>query len=123
MYLLLHRELRNGKFTILFRKLPSIEELDDMNYLASFNGLMLMTLSLMLGFAWSYINLGFFPMSDPKVLATVFTILVYLCILVFKLLFGWHGKRIAVLSVCGFIIILALQVAVNLLPRTFHGTM
>lgn len=120
-YLLLHRELRTGRFSLLFRNLPSIEELDQMNYQASLIGLSALLLSVVLGFVWSEIAFRQLPLSDPKVMMTLFTWLVYLVVFVFKTLFGWSGKRIAVLSICGFLLVVLSLVLINQLPGTFHN--
>ncbi|MFA6449491.1 MAG: cytochrome c biogenesis protein CcsA [bacterium] len=121
LYLLLHRELRSGKFRLLFRNMPSIEELDEMNFRASLIGLIALFVSVALGFAWSEINFGQLPFSDPKVTMTVLTWLIYLVIFVFKTMFGWSGKRIAVLSVCGFLLVLVSIALINQMPSTFHN--
>jgi len=121
IYLFLHRELRSGKFSLLFRNLPSIEELDEMNFRASLIGLAALFISVVLGFTWSEINFGQLPFSDPKVMMTVFTWLVYLVVYVFKTLFGWSGKRIAILSICGFLLVVVSIALINQLPSTFHN--
>jgi len=121
MYLLMHREIRSGSFSLLYRRLPSIEELDDMNYLASLNGLVLLLISLILGGVWSYVNFAELPVHDPKVLLTVFAVVVYVTVLVFKLMFGWHGRRIAVASICAFLLVVSSLVIANFLPYSFHG--
>lgn len=121
MYLLLHRELRSGRFSVLFRRLPSLEELDEMNFRASLIGLVFLLVSVTLGFVWSHITFGLLPWHDAKVMTTVFTWLVYLAVLVFKTLFGWQGRRMSILSVCGFVIVAASMIFVNVIPHTFHN--
>ncbi len=121
MYLLLHRELRSGKFSLLFRKLPSLEELDEMNFRATLIGAVALFAAVVLGFAWSEAGFGQLPFGDAKVMVTLFTWLLYIVVLVFKTLFGWHGKRIAILSLCGFILVVLSLALVNQLPATFHN--
>jgi ABC-type uncharacterized transport system permease subunit len=121
MYLLLHRELRAGKFSLMFHKLPPLEELDEMTYRASLIGLLFLLVSVLLGFLWSRITFGFLPLHDTKVMMTVFTWLIYLAVLAFKALFGWQGRRMALLSVCGFALAIASLVLVNVIPYTFHS--
>jgi ABC-type uncharacterized transport system permease subunit len=123
LYLFLQRELRTHRFSLLFRNLPSIMELDDMNFRASLIGLAALFVSVVLGFAWSEISFSRVPFGDPKVMITVFTWLVYLVIYVFKTLFGWSGKRIAILSVCGFLLVLVSIALINQMPATFHNNM
>lgn len=69
----------------------------------------------------SVIAFGLLPWHDAKVMTTVFTWLVYLAVLVFKPLFGWQGRRMSILSVCGFVIVAASMIFVNVIPHTFHN--
>ncbi len=120
MYLMLRREIKSGNFGLMFRGGQSLEELDEVNFRASLAGVGLLTVSIILGFTWSQISFGQLPFGDPKVMMTVFTALVYCVVLVFKTQFGWHGKRIAVLSICGFLLVIISIVVVNVMPLSFH---
>lgn len=121
MYLLLERELKASHFGKLFRRFPSLEELDQTSFNAVIFGMVLLFISIVLGFSWYYINFNALPLNDAKVMFTLFAWVIYLIVIVFRYIFGWAGGRIAMLSMCGFIFIMASFTIVNTLMRSFHA--
>lgn len=121
MYLLLNHEIRARRFGFIYSTLPPLEELDELNFTASVAGLLLLFASIIAGFALTMVQMGRFPFTDPKVMTTIFTWSVYLVILVFKTQLGWRGKRIAILSVCGFLLVIASLSVSLVIPQSFHG--
>jgi len=121
MYLLLHRDIRSGRFGKFFRRFPALEELDEMNYRAIVAGLLILLVSIILGIIWFYITYGGLPFYYAKVMFTLFAWALYSVILVLRFLFGWHGRRIAIMSVIGFLIILASMTFVNAFAHSFHA--
>lgn len=120
MYLLLYGNIKSGRFGRLFRRFPSLEELDEMNYRSILVGLALMLVSIILGFVWSYETFTALPLWDAKVMFTLFTWMVYAVIVVFKFFFGWHGRRNAILSLCGFLLVVISFSLINTLAGSFH---
>ena len=53
LYLLQYRAIRKQKFGLIFRRLPSLDILDRMNYYASAAGFALLTLAIVAGAIWS----------------------------------------------------------------------
>ncbi|MFC1474416.1 inner membrane protein YpjD [bacterium] len=121
MYILLHREIRSGGFGRVFRRFPSLEELDELNYQAVLAGLVLLFVSIVLGFVWYKIKFEALPFFDAKVMFTLFAWMLYMIIALFRTMYGWHGRRIAILSICGFLIVMTSFTLVNLLARSFHA--
>ncbi len=120
MYLMLYGNIKSSSFGRLFRRFPSLEELDEMNYRAIAIGLVLMLISIILGFVWSYRTFAALPLWDAKVMFTLFTWMVYAAIIVCKYFFGWHGRRNAILAVCGFILVMTSFSLINTLAGSFH---
>ena len=121
MYVLLHREIRSGGFGRLFRRFPSLEEIDELNFRAVLAGLGFLFVSIVLGFVWYNIQFDALPFFDAKVMFTLFAWMLYAIVAVFRTIYGWHGRRIAVLSICGFLIVMVSFTLVNLLARSFHA--
>lgn len=121
MYVLLERELKASRFGKLFRLFPSLEELDQTSFNAVLFGMVLLFVSIILGFVWYYINFNALPLNDAKVMFTLFAWVVYLIVIVFRYIFGWAGGRIAKLSMCGFILIMVSFSLVNTIARSFHA--
>jgi ABC-type uncharacterized transport system permease subunit len=120
-FLLLDREIRSGRFGKFFRLFPSLEELDEMNHHAVMAGLALLLASILLGFAWSYKTFNALPFTDAKVMFTIFTWVVYVVVIAFKYFYGWQGRRSAILSVCGFALIMMSFSVINGLVGSFHA--
>ena len=86
--------------------MPALERLDRVNFLAAAFGFPCLALSLLAG--WLFLkNLareGVVWWLDPTVLVAAAGLLVYTVLFVARGFLGWHGRRIAWLSVLGFIV-------------------
>lgn len=106
IYLLQERQLkRRMPATLLFR-LPSLGTLDRLFSKFLIMGFFFMTLGLLAGVMWAerdWIN-GWY--GDPKVVAALFTWTIYLLLIYLRVAAGWRGRRVAYISVLGFVSIL-----------------
>lgn len=126
LYLLQYQEIRHKRFGLVFRRLPSLDILDRMNYYAAAVGFVLLTLAIALGAWWgnraSAADPDRFgaPFLDPKVLIALATWVLYGAALVGRRVVSWGGARMAYSSLIGFLIVLFSMFAVNLLLTRFH---
>jgi ABC-type transport system involved in cytochrome c biogenesis permease subunit len=81
--------------------LPSLDVCDDLAYRSLVIGFPLMTLGIATGALWAQAEWAFWA-SDAKVLFAIFTWVVYL-LLIFYRITGWRGRKAAYLSIVGFI--------------------
>ncbi len=114
MYLL--KRLDTEKKNNLFLKLiPSTAILDDLNYQMIVIGFLMLTLGIITGSVWAHSAWGTYWSWDPKETWSLITWLVYASVIHARLVRGWKGKRIAILSIVGFLCVLFTYFGVNYL--------
>ena len=113
MYLIRRRgeENRKGGFW-----LPSSLLLDDLTHQMVMFGFLFLTIGIITGSVWANSAWGSYWSWDPKETWSLITWLIYAVLLHARLMRGWQGKRIAVISIIGFLAVLFTYFGVNLLP-------
>lgn len=106
MYLLQERELKMKRFGLFFTRLPSLDALDTLNYHCLSVGFPLMTMGMITGSIWAHKAFGSYWSWDPRETWTLITWFLYAAILHQRFTVGWRGKRIAILTVVGFLVTL-----------------
>lgn len=119
LYLLQYRVIRNQSFGLVFRRLPSLDILDRMNFYAATAGFLLLTVAISVGALWSTKVFGQVHV-DPKVLVAVATWALYGAALLARRYVTWRGPRMALSSVLGFVVVLFSMFAVNFFLTKFH---
>ena len=114
MYLLkrLDREERNN---IFLKLIPGLRILDDLNYQMIVVGFLMLTLGIITGSVWAHSAWGTYWSWDPKETWSLITWLVYASVIHSRMVRGWKGKRIAILSIVGFACVLFTYFGVNYL--------
>jgi len=86
--------------------MPSLEKLDRVNFLAAVFGFPCLALSLLAGrlFLAKFAKEGVTWWLDPTVLVATCGLAVYTLLFLARGFLGWHGRRIAWLSVAGFVV-------------------
>ena len=79
-------------------------------------GLGLLTVGTLLGGVWANESWGRYWGWDPKETWSLITWFVYATLLHARMMRGWRGQRIAILSILGFAAVLFTYFGVNLLP-------
>jgi ABC-type transport system involved in cytochrome c biogenesis permease subunit len=121
LFLELYRELKVGRFSTFFGKLPPLEVLERMMTGALVIGFAALTGAVVLGILWAE---TIFPgrwLRDPKILFTFAVWALYALALLLRRLRRWHGRQTAMASLAGLGAILFSLLAVNLLFSDFHG--
>jgi cytochrome c-type biogenesis protein CcsB len=114
MYLL--KRLDTSDRGSLFLKLiPSKAVLDDLNYQMVVIGFLMLTLGIITGSVWAHSAWGSYWSWDPKETWSLITWLVYASVIHTRLVKGWTGKKIAILSIVGFVCVLCTYFGVNYL--------
>ena len=107
MYLIQQHFLKKKHFGALFRKLPSLEIMDDISYRCLTIGFPLLTVAIISGAIWSEQALGsYWNWSDKKQTWSLITWFIYAALLHGRLTTGWRGKKAAILSIVGFFVLL-----------------
>jgi len=121
MYLLQERQIKTKNFGLLYRRLPSLETLDSLNYVCLTFGFPLITIGLISGFVYAGVALRSFWHWDPKEILAVITWLIYAVLLHERLAVGWRGRRAAIMAIIGFTVILVTFVGASLILKGHHG--
>ncbi|MFA6315979.1 MAG: c-type cytochrome biogenesis protein CcsB [Elusimicrobiota bacterium] len=114
------RQLRSKRPQELCYRLPSIEELDSLNYRLIAVGFPVLTVGIIMGGIWAHAAWGRFWGWDAKETWSLITALVYAVFLHQRLVAGWRGRKAVYTSMLGFACAVFTFVGVNYLSR-LHG--
>jgi ABC-type transport system involved in cytochrome c biogenesis permease subunit len=116
LYLIQNQQLRRRKLGPLFSKLPALDVLSQLQRTSVITGVAALTVATVLGLIWAKQHWGTY--WDPKVLFTFLIIGLYL----FTLFPGraGGGKKNAILSIVGFVLLLFSYSIVNLFISQEH---
>ncbi len=92
------------------------KDYDEFSYRAILFGYTFLTFGLVVGAVWAKVAWGNFWSWDPKENWALITWFVYLAYLHLRYVRGWKGKKAAVLSIIGFVVIIITYIGVNYLP-------
>ena len=112
VYLLQERQLK-AKRRGLFRRLPSLETLDDLNYRCVAWGFALFTIGIVTGSLLAKAMWGTFWSWEPVQILSVLTWLLYAVLLQTRSV-GWRGRRAATLTIVGFALLIVSFLSLNL---------
>ncbi len=121
MYLLQERQIKTKSFGLLYRRLPSLEVLDSLNYVCLTFGFPLITIGLISGFVYAGAVWQSFWHWDPKEILSVVTWLIYAVLLHERLAVGWRGRRAAIMAIIGFSVILVTFVGTSFILEVHHS--
>jgi len=114
MYLFKHRG--SDKAGSLLNYLPDLNVLDELTHQLIMLGFLFLSAGIITGAVWANSAWGRYWGWDPKETWSLITWFVYATLLHARMMRGWRGKRIAVLSIVGFAAVLFTYFGVNLLP-------
>ena len=121
MYLIQEHYVKSKHLGGLFKRLPSLQILDEINYRLITIGFPFLTLAIITGALWAESAWGSYWRWDPKEVWSLITWFIYALVLHVRLTVGWRGKRAAILSIIGFCVVLFTFFGVNLLLKGLHS--
>lgn len=100
LHLLQVRQLKRKRFGLLFRSLPSLDELDSVNFRCVAIGFPIYTVAILLGFFWA-------ARAEIDQIYGVYALamgswLVYGVVLQMRVTAGWRGTKAAIATMVGF---------------------
>jgi cytochrome c-type biogenesis protein CcsB len=107
---------KRGQDGAMLGRMPDTSMLDELTHQLIMFGFLFLTVGIITGAVWANSAWGRYWGWDPKETWSFITWLIYAAILHFRMMRGWRGKRIAVLSIIGFAAVLFTYFGVNLLP-------
>ncbi len=107
LYLVLYRELHRKRPGRFYSRLTSLEQLDRVNFYGSLLGVILLTVAIFTGFNWMReIRASADLRLDARIIATWFTLAVYLTGLLVRRITRASGRTLSLLSIAGFILVI-----------------
>ena len=120
MYLI--KKLDNPKRKSIFLKaMPASGILDELSYQMIIIGFILLTLCIITGSVWAHSAWGRYWGWDPKETWSLITWLVYAIVLHSRMMRGWRGTKMAVLSMIGFFCVIFTYLGVNFILSGLHS--
>jgi ABC-type uncharacterized transport system permease subunit len=121
LFLQLYRDLKAGRFSTFYGKLPPLAVLERMMLVALGHGFGALTAAVVTGAVWAQRLYPSDWLHDPKIIATVITWAIYGLALLLRRLRRWQGRQTAIASLAGLGTILFSLVAVNIFFSGFHA--
>jgi cytochrome c-type biogenesis protein CcsB len=121
MYLIQSHFLKKRRLGTMFQKLPPLDMLDELSYRCLTFGFPLLTFAIISGAIWAETAWGTYWSWDPKETWSLITWFIYAALLHGRLTTGWRGRKAAMLSIFGFLIVLFTFLGVNLLLGGLHS--
>jgi cytochrome c-type biogenesis protein CcsB len=101
--------------------IPSSGLLDELTHQLVMFGFLFLTIGIITGAVWAKQAWTRYWSWDPKETWSLITWLIYAALLHFRMMRGWRGKRIAVISIVGFAAVLFTYFGVNFLLAGLHS--
>jgi cytochrome c-type biogenesis protein CcsB len=115
MYLIRSRRGEGCNGVFLGRAIPAPEVLEDLLYRSVILGFVFLSLGIMTGSIWAHYAWGAYWSWDPKETWSLITWIVYAIMLHARAVRGWRGRRMAWMSLVGFVSVLVTYLGVNYL--------
>jgi len=99
LYLFQERQLKTKKLRGVYYRLPPLGALDDLISKAMAVGFVLITLAVIAGSTWAFIELKSDWIRQPKIAISFFTWGVYLGMVCLRTTAGWRGRKAAIMTI------------------------
>jgi len=114
MYIFKQKETQSQSPLLVHFPVPKV--LDELNHQMIMFGFLFLTTGTITGAVWANSAWGPYWGWDPKETWSLITWFIYATLLHARMMRGWHGKRVAYLSIIGFTAVLFTYFGVNYLP-------
>ncbi len=121
LFFLLYKDIKINKYGLIFKRLPSLEILEKLNFYSVLIGFILLTISMLIGFIWLPIAFPDISYADPKLISVSIVWLVFGIGILAKLFAKIYGKKVIIFSIVGFIIALLSLLVSNFIAESFHS--
>ena len=102
MYVIQERELKSKRPRAFYYRLPPLGTLDEMAYRTLAIGFVLVTMGVIAGSFYAFVEWGSAWIVDPTIALAFITWAICLAMVFSRLAIGWRGRKAAYLSIAGF---------------------
>ena len=120
LFLIQERQLKRKTMGLLFHRLPSLEMLDRLNFMAIGIGFALLSIGVACGLLEARVRFGHWWLGDSKESLTLLLWLSYLLLWVVRLRATLRGRRVALLSILGFSFVLFTFIGASWVMPSWH---
>lgn len=99
LYLFQERELKHKKPHKFYYRLPALGTLDDLISKTMGLGFVLMTLGVIAGSTWGFVEYRTAWIAQPKIAISFFTWGIYMALVLLRTTAGWRGRKAAIMTV------------------------
>ena len=121
MYLIQERQIKRKTIGNFFKRLPSLETLDNINHYSLIYGFPLFTLGMITGAVYAQYALGSYWRWDPMEVWSLIIWVAYAVLLHERLAVGWRGRRAAWMSILCFVILIVLFLGSSIWFNSYHS--
>lgn len=121
LYLVQERQMKGKKFGFAFSRLPSLEVLDELNRRLVVFGFALLSVTIVSGALFAKASWGSYWSWDPKETLSLVAWTIFGALIAARLAGGWRGKRVAVLTMLGLLVLVSSWVGLFAFPSGRHG--
>jgi len=100
---------------------PSVETLEEINYRSVAVGFPMLSTGILTGAVWAHYAWGSYWSWDPKETWSLITWIIYALFLHARIAKGWKGKRMAFISIIGFLSVIFTYFGVNFILSGLHS--
>ena len=118
LYLIQNHELKSKKPGTFYHKLSSLEELEKLTFKPMVWGAFLLVIAIVVGSFWSKVAFEEYLLFNPKMIATLVTLVVYVTILALRHFNVLRVRQGAILTLIAFFIVMITFLG----PRLLHGS-
>ena len=108
-------------YMFAMKGMPTRETLEELNYQSVMVGFPMLTAGILTGAVWAHYAWGAYWSWDPKETWSLITWIVYALFLHARFARGWKGRRIALLSIIGFVSVIFTYIGVNFILSGLHS--
>jgi ABC-type uncharacterized transport system permease subunit len=121
MFVMQNGLLKNKKLSKMSRLLPSLNDLDRINHICLLWGFPVLSVGIIAGTVFAGFSWKAGWLTDPKIIWTFAGWIIYGFLLHQRLVIGWKGYRMAVISGAAFILLLLSYGSVRICFSTLHN--
>lgn len=120
LYLLLYRAIKYNKYGSFYKRLPSLQMLEELTHNSLVFGYIFLTLTIVIGVFWLPHSILNFSYTDPKLVATFSIWMLYGIGYFFRKYGNFQSKTVMKLAFAGFLLTMLSIAFVNIFLSSFH---
>jgi len=121
LFIILYRRLQSNEYGIFFNRLPNLEVLEKLSFIAVVLGFINLTISISIGGIWLPQAFPDFSMFDPKLISSFSVWIVYGVAVGVRMFAGWYGRKVIYFSLAGYSLAILSLLLINMFGDTFHN--